>query len=134
MNFYRPSSGVACMYKERFLKRVFERSESARDISSKFIHQLQPETKTLVRKLEWNLRRLYRKMCLYFLIKMRPNCSFSHTHTHTHTSGVARGVLVIVVGNGHGDTSSNPGRDRLHFHIALIPLVKVWIQLFFLQR
>ena len=27
----------------------------------------------------------------------------------------ARGVMVIVVGNGHGDTSSNPGRDRLHF-------------------
>ena len=30
-------------------------------------------------------------------------------------SGGARGVIVIVVGNGHGDTSSNPGRDRLHF-------------------
>ena len=27
----------------------------------------------------------------------------------------ARGVVVIVVGNGHGDTSSNPGRDWLHF-------------------
>ena len=26
-----------------------------------------------------------------------------------------RGVVVIVVGNGHGDTSSNPGRDWLHF-------------------
>ena len=29
--------------------------------------------------------------------------------------GGARGVIVIVVGNEHGDTSSNPGRDRLHF-------------------
>ena len=29
--------------------------------------------------------------------------------------GGARGVMVIVVRNGHGDTSSNPGRDRLHF-------------------
>ena len=28
---------------------------------------------------------------------------------------IARGVMVIVVGNGHGDTSSNPGRDWLHF-------------------
>ena len=28
---------------------------------------------------------------------------------------VARGVMVIVVGHGHGDTSSNPGRDWLHF-------------------
>ena len=27
----------------------------------------------------------------------------------------ARGVMAIVVGNGHGDTSSNPGRDWLHF-------------------
>ena len=29
--------------------------------------------------------------------------------------GGARGVMVIVVGNEHGDTSSNPGRDLLHF-------------------
>ena len=27
----------------------------------------------------------------------------------------SRGIMVIVVGNGHGDTSSNPGRDWLHF-------------------
>ena len=27
----------------------------------------------------------------------------------------ACGVMVIVVGNGHGDTSSNSGRDWLHF-------------------
>ena len=30
-------------------------------------------------------------------------------------ANVARGVIVIVVGNEHGDTSSNPGRDWLHF-------------------
>ena len=30
-------------------------------------------------------------------------------------NGGARGVMVIVVGNGQGDTSSNPGRDWLHF-------------------
>ena len=29
--------------------------------------------------------------------------------------GGARGVMVTVVGNGHDDTSSNPGRDWLHF-------------------
>ena len=28
---------------------------------------------------------------------------------------IASSVMVIVVGNGHGDTSSNPGRDWLHF-------------------
>ena len=45
--------------------------------------------------------------------------------------GSARGVMVIVAGIGHGDTSSNPG--LFAFHIALIPLGKVWIQLFSLQ-
>ena len=29
--------------------------------------------------------------------------------------GGARGVMVIVVGNGPGNTSSNPGRNLLHF-------------------
>ena len=29
--------------------------------------------------------------------------------------GGARGVMVIVAGNEHSDTSSNPGRDWLHF-------------------
>ena len=32
-----------------------------------------------------------------------------------YTDTCARGVMVIVVGNGHGNTSSNPGRDWLHF-------------------
>ena len=45
--------------------------------------------------------------------------------------GGACGVMVIVTGIGHGDTSSNPG--LIAFHIALIPLGKVWIQLFSLQ-
>ena len=45
----------------------------------------------------------------------------------------ARGVMVIVVGTGHVDTSSNPGPDWLVFHIAIISLGKVWIQLFSLQ-
>ena len=30
-------------------------------------------------------------------------------------------VMVIVVGNGHGDTSSNHGRDWLHFTLHLYP-------------
>ena len=45
--------------------------------------------------------------------------------------GGARGVIVIVARIGHGDTSSNPG--LIAFHIALMPLGKVWIQLFSLQ-
>ena len=45
----------------------------------------------------------------------------------------ARGVMVIIVGNGHGDTSSKTWTRLVAFHIALIPLGKVWIQLFSLQ-
>ena len=41
------------------------------------------------------------------------------------------GVMVIVAGIGQGGTSSNPGLTA--FHIALISLGKVWIQLFFLH-
>ena len=52
---------------------------------------------------------------------------------HQQSLGGARGVMVIVAGYGNGDTSSNPGRDWLHFHIALIPFGKVWIQIFSLQ-
>ena len=35
--------------------------------------------------------------------------------TYLKFDGSARGVVVIAVGNEHGDTSSNPGRDWLHF-------------------
>ena len=52
---------------------------------------------------------------------------------HIPQDEVARDVMVIVVGNGHGDTSSNPGQGLIAFHVALIPLGKVWIQLFSLQ-
>ena len=46
-------------------------------------------------------------------------------------NGGARGLMVNLAGTGHGDTSSNPG--LIAFHIALIPLGKVWIQLSSLQ-
>ena len=36
-------------------------------------------------------------------------------HNMTCFRGGARGVMVIIIGNGHGDTSSNTGRDWLHF-------------------
>ena len=38
---------------------AFERSESARENFGKFIHQFQPETMTLIRKLERILIKLY---------------------------------------------------------------------------
>ena len=40
--------------------------------------------------------------------------SYNDNHQAKKVGG-ARGVVVIVVGIGHGDTSSNPGRDWLHF-------------------
>ena len=49
----------------------------------------------------------------------------------TNYIGGACGVMVIVAGIGYGDMSSNSG--LIAFHIALIPLGKVWIQLFSLQ-
>ena len=39
---------------------------------------------------------------------------FFFTHQESFCGG-ARGVRVIVAGIGHGDSSSNPGRDWLHF-------------------
>ena len=43
------------------------------------------------------------------------NINLSWTIPHIRCIRGARGVMVIAVGNGHGDTSSNPGRDWLHF-------------------
>ena len=43
---------------------AYERSESARDNFGKFIHQFQPETKTLIKKLERILIKLYRQNLL----------------------------------------------------------------------
>ena len=40
---------------------AYERSESDRDNFGKFIYQVQPKTKTLVRKLERILKELYKK-------------------------------------------------------------------------
>ena len=36
-------------------------------------------------------------------------------YSNTYIYGGVRVVMVIVVGIEHGDTSSNPGRDWLHF-------------------
>ena len=38
-----------------------------------------------------------------------------HKYIYIYIVGGARGVMVIVVGNKYDDTSSNPGRDWLHF-------------------
>ena len=60
-------------------------------------------------------------------------CSSPQLHPCHWLFGGALGLIVIVVGNGHCDSSSNLGRVSLNFHIALIHLGKVWIQLFSLK-
>ena len=55
---------------------------------------------------------------LYLLLEMRYTTwakSHEHGQYQDSFSGGARGIVVIFVGNGYGDTSSNPGRDWLHF-------------------
>ena len=50
---------------------AYERSESARDHFGKFIPQFQPETKSLIRKLERILIKLYKQnVSLLFLSNM----------------------------------------------------------------
>ena len=43
------------------------------------------------------------------------------------------GVMAIIIGNGHGNLSSNPWMKLFAFHIAQIPLSKVYIEQFSLQ-
>ena len=72
------------------LMKAYEWSESARNNFGKFIHQFQPETKTLIRKLKRKLIKLYRQnvsllfneTCLNE--RLLPNYTHTHTHTHTH--------------------------------------------------
>ena len=66
-----------------------------------------------------------------YLIPAEQNTYIFLFKKHEMEMNTARGVIVIVAGIGHGDTSSNPG--LIAFHIALIPLEKVWIQLFSLH-
>ena len=65
-----------------------KRSERTRDNYAKFIHQFQPETKTLIRKLERILIKLYRQNVSLLFNQICLNESlltnYKHTHTHTH--------------------------------------------------
>ena len=70
-------------------------------------------TNASIRWLEDNINKSKER-----LIKSASSCTDDIRSNRTIINdkhGGARGVMVIVVGNGHGDTSSNHGRDRLHF-------------------
>ena len=72
---------------------AYKMAESARDNFSKFIHQIQPETRTLIRKPEriliklyWqNVSLLFNQICLNERVLPNYSLSLTHTHTHKHT-------------------------------------------------
>ena len=120
---------------------AYERPKSAQDNFGKSIYQFQPNTKTLVKKLERILITLYRQnvsllfnqTCLNE--KGLPNytharaCTHAHTHTHTHTHIYiyiyiyiyALSIMVTILGNEHDDMRSNPGQGSLHFTLRKYP-------------
>ena len=53
--------------------------------------------------------------CQWLRIELRTWICDNRRIMNKYMTGGARGVMVIGVGNGHGDTSSNPGRNWLHF-------------------
>ena len=75
-------------------------------------------TKTLIKRMEKKRDSNHTRMLQAILNKswrqhpQSPNCPATYLSLH---KGGARGVVVIVVGNEHSDSSSNPGRDWLHF-------------------
>ena len=64
---------------------AYEGSESARDNFVKFIDQFQPETKTLIKKLERVLNKLYRQNLSWLFNETNLNERLLSNHTHTHT-------------------------------------------------
>ena len=64
---------------------AYERSERARNIFGKLIHQFQPKTKTLIRKLERILIKLYRQNVSLLLSQTCVNERLLPNFTHTHT-------------------------------------------------
>ena len=67
------------------LMMAYERSESARDNFSKFIHQFRPETKTFIRKLERILIKLYRQNVSLLFNQTYLNERLLPNHTQRHT-------------------------------------------------
>ena len=72
---------------------AYEKSKRVRDNFGEFIYQFQPKTKTLIRKLEMILIKLYRQNVSFLFhqtcLNERPLSNYAHTHTrarvHTHT-------------------------------------------------
>ena len=74
------------------------------------------------------MKRYHNKIVFYLRVYLKSRSSFCAHHVHfiyigeyalqiilILAVGGACDVMVIVVGNGDGDSSSNPGREWLHF-------------------
>ena len=84
--FYPGFVYVVCTIKKRPLMMADKKSEYARDNFGKFIYQFHPETKTLIRKLEKILIKLYRQnVSLLFNQTCLNERLYTNTHTQTHT-------------------------------------------------
>ena len=70
----------------------YEKSESAQDNFGKFIHQLEPETKILIRKLERILMKLYRQN-----VSLLFNQTHRQTDTNTHTDTRTQIYIYIYI-------------------------------------
>ena len=87
-NFQNSFKKNNTLYKSKQpLIMAYKGSESAQDNFGKFIHQFQPETKTLIRKLERILIKLYKQnvSLLFNQTCLNERLLPNHTHTHTHT-------------------------------------------------
>ena len=89
------------IHKALYPRNVYvSRKEGRRGLSS--IYNID----TSIRWLENSIKKEQRKA----------NYSDQKQHKqHNNQQNNNGGVMVIVVGNGHDDTSSNPGRNWLHF-------------------
>ena len=56
-----------------------------------------------------------REPAAYICVHGHPHYKYIYVCVCVCILAGARGVMVIIVGNEHSDTSSNPGRDWLHF-------------------
>ena len=103
------------------LMMAYEMSESAWDIFDKFIHQFQSETKTLMRKLERILIKLYRQnVSLLF----NQTCLNEKTAAQRHTY-ILLLLVTIVEGDQNAPFSIAPTpryREGRYFFLWIAPL------------
>ena len=92
------------------LRCIVSRLKSTQDNFGKFIHQFRPDIKTLIRKLEGILIKLYGQDESLLFNQTCLNETLQPNYTHTHTYFIYIGLAVRVFANRPGDLGSIPGR------------------------